>query len=176
MKKTEPRKSRLTRPIRLQDRVELSCDNGECYLESGVDVAGIQIKFNGQAEITPQLPEGWILQGNADKMLIFSLEGKVMKNQLLFTYEGIVKITGVIACNTNGERFNESFNTSPLTWGTSNWDVSIEGDKWENFKDKRKKGTVKKTSYNLPNYGLPKVEKTKIKKQKIRRRSTGGGY
>ena len=164
------------KPIRHNDKIHISADNGECYLESGVDVAGIQIKFNGQAEITPQLPEGWILQGNADKMLIFSLEGKIIKNQLLFTYEGVVKIKDVVACNKHGERFHETFNKRPLSWGTSNWDMSIEADKWENFKDKRKKGVVKKTSYNLPDYGLPKVEKTKIKKQKIRRRSTGGGY
>ena len=43
------------------------CNNGLCSLDSNVDIAGIQIDFNGKVEITPTLPEAWIMQGNKSK-------------------------------------------------------------------------------------------------------------
>ena len=164
--------------IRLDEIVTINCDDGECYLKSSSGVSGIEINFEGQAKITPQLPEGWILQGNNNKLIIFSLQNKTIENQMLFIYEGFMKITSVIACNNKSERYNETFNKSQLSWGSSNWEMNIENDTWNNFKDKRKKGSVKTTSYNLPDYGLPKLDKTKIKTKRRTSTSsytTGGG-
>ena len=162
--------------VRLEEVVTFTCDSGECYLESASGVAGIEINFKGNATITPQLPEGWILQGNSNKIIIFTLENKILQNQLLFTYEGIVEIVSVIACNNKAERYSETFRKSALSWGSSDWSMDIEANTWENFKDNRRKGKVKRTTYNLPDYNLPEVKPTKKTKKRVQRRSSTGGY
>ena len=134
--------------VRLDEVVTFTCDNGECYLESASGVAGIEINFKGQATITPQLPEGWILQGNGSKLIIFNLENKMLENHLLFTYEGFMQITSVIACNSKAERYNETFRKSPIGWGSSNWSMDVETNTWNNFKDKRRKGRTKLKDLN----------------------------
>ena len=53
---------------RLDEIVTISCDDGDCYIESSLGVAGLQIKFDGKADITPKLPDGWYLQGNNNIM------------------------------------------------------------------------------------------------------------
>ena len=162
--------------VRLDEVVTFTCDDGECYVESASGVAGIEINFKGQARITPQLPEGWILQGNGSKLIIFNLENKTLQNHLLFTYEGFMQITSVIACNSKAERYNETFRKSPIGWGSSNWSMDVETNTWNNFKDKRRKGKVRVTSYNLPDYNLPEVKPTKKTKKRVQRRSSTGGY
>ena len=162
--------------VRLEEVVTFTCDNGECYVDSASGVAGIEINFKGQAIITPQLPEEWVLQGNGNKIIIFTLEDRMLQNQLLFTYEGFIQIISVIACNSKAERYNETFRKSPLSWGSSNWSMDVEGDTWDNFKDNRRKGKVKKTSYNLPDYNLPEVKPIKKTKKRVQRRSSTGGY
>ena len=162
--------------VRLDEVVTYTCDDGECYVESASGVAGIEINFKGQARITPQLPEGWILQGNGSKLIIFNLENKTLQNHLLFTYEGFMQITSVIACNSKAERYNETFRKSPIGWGSSNWSMDVETNTWNNFKDKRRKGKVRVTSYNLPDYNLPEVKPTKKTKKTVQRRSRTGGY
>jgi hypothetical protein len=174
--KSRARHERYKPRVRLEEVVTFICDNGECYLESASGVAGIEINFKGNATITPQLPEGWILQGNSNKIIIFTLENKMLQNQLLFTYEGIVEIVSVIACNNKAERYSETFRKSALSWGSSNWSMDIEGNSWENFKDNRRKGKVKRTTYNLPDYNLPEVKPNKKTKKRVQRRSSTGGY
>ena len=162
--------------VRLEEVVTFTCDNGECYVDSASGVAGIEINFKGQAIITPQLPEEWVLQGNGNKIIIFTLEDRMLQNQLLFTYEGFIQIISVIACNSKAERYNETFRKSPIGWGSSNWSMDVEGDTWDNFKDNRRKGKVKKTSYNLPDYNLPEVKPIKKTKKRVQRRSSTRGY
>mgnify|MGYP003132193225 FL=1 len=166
---------------RLEEIVTISCDDGECYVNSLSGVAGLQIKFEGKPVITPQLPNDWYLQGNNNTIIIFTLNNLTLSNEILFTYEGFMQVIDVIACNNKAERYTEKFTKSGLSWGSSNWSMDIEADTWDNFKDKRRKGKVSITSYNLPDYGLPKVDKTKTK---TRRRTTtsrvssggSGGY
>ena len=162
--------------VRLDEVVTFTCDDGECYVESASGVAGIEINFKGQARITPQLPEGWVLQGNGSKLIIFNLENKMLENHILFTYEGLMQIISVIACNDKGERYNETFRKSPIGWGSSNWSMDVETNTWDNFKSKRRKGKVKRTSYNLPDYNLPEVKPIKKTKKRVKRRSGTGGY
>ena len=163
--------------VRLEQTIRINCDGGECSLESPSDVAGIEINFKGNAIITPQLPEGWILQGSNNKIIMFSLQNIPIQNQLLFTYEGFMQVISVVACNPQGQRFHETFRKSPISWGSSNWSMDVEADTWENFKDKRRTAKVKRTSYNLPDYNLPKVEKvTKKTKKRVLARSRTRGY
>ena len=63
---------RIRKP-KLEEKAFIMADNGICSLEADVGVMGIQLHFIGEAEITPELPEGWILQGNNNTILIFTL-------------------------------------------------------------------------------------------------------
>ena len=85
-------------------KATISCEQGECSLDSEVEIMGIQIHFQGKAEITPQLPEGWILQGNNNKMLIVSLSGVPIKKQTIFTYKGKINISNLILSECIGVR------------------------------------------------------------------------
>ena len=149
------------------------CNNGSCSIESNVDILGIEIDFTGTADITPTLPEGWIMQGNKSKILLIGLQGLAIKNLQLFTYEGTVKIKKVIVANKEGKRIQCNIENVNSTWITQNWSMNLEADTWDNFKSNVKKGKATKTKYNLPDYDLPKVDKTKIK---TKRRTTTSSY
>ena len=148
------------------------CNNGSCSIECDVDILGIEIDFTGTADITPTLPEGWIMQGNKSKMLLIGLQGLAIKNSELFTYEGTINIKKVVVANKEAKRIICNIENVNPTWKNQYWDTSIEADTWDNFKSNVKKGKATTTKYNLPDYGLPKVDKTKIKTK--RTTSTSG--
>ena len=162
---------------RLEEKAIITIDNGICSLEADVGVMGIQLKFKGTAQITPQLPEGWILQGNNNTIIIFTLQNNPIQNQTLFSYVGSVEIVGAIVSNDKGERLSERIKRNYSNWGSQSFNLDKGTSSWEDYKDTKKVGKVKKTIYNLPDYDLPKVEKKiKIKRAIITQgsRSTGG--
>ena len=159
---------------RLEEKAIIIADNGICSLEADVGVMGIQLKFEGKAEITPQLPEGWILQGNNNTIIIFTLQSNPIQNQTLFSYVGSMEIVKAIISNDKGERLSERITRNYSNWGSQEFDFSVDTSSWEDYKDTKRVGKVKKTSYNLPDYDLPKVEKKKIKRTQASSRSTGG--
>ena len=165
---------RIKKP-RLEEKAIIIADNGICSLEADVGVMGIQLKFKGTVQITPELPEGWILQGNNNTIIIFTLQNNPIQNQTLFTYKGYVKIVKAIISNDKGEQLSERIKEVNANWGSQLFDFSVGTSSWEDYKDTKRVGKVKKTTYNLPDYNLPKVEKkTKIKRTKASSRSTGG--
>ena len=155
-----------------QEKAIIIVDNGICSLEADVGVMGIQLEFKGTAEITPELPEGWILQGNGNRIIMFTLQADPIQNQTLFSYKGSVEIMGAIVSNNKGERLSERIKRDYANWGSQSFDFSIDTSKWEDYKDTKRVGKVKRTSYNLPDYDLPKVDKKEIKKLKRRRSQT----
>ena len=160
---------------RLEEKAIITIDNGICSLEADVGVMGIQLKFKGTAQITPELPKGWILQGNNNTIIIFTLGANPIQNQTLFSYVGSMEIVGAIVSNDKGERLSERIKRNYANWGSQSFDFSVDTSSWEDYKDTKRVGKVKKTTYNLPDYNLPKVEKkTKIKRTKASSRSTGG--
>jgi len=164
---------RIKKP-RLEEKAIIIADNGICSLEADVGVMGIQLKFKGKAQITPQLPEGWILQGNNNTIIIFTLQTNPIQNQTLFSYVGSMEIVGAIVSNDKGERLSERIKRNYVNWGSQLFDFSVDTSSWEDYKDTKRVGKVKKTTYNLPDYNLPKVEKKKIKRTQASSRSTGG--
>ena len=128
------------------------CNDGDCTIESNVDILGIEIDFTGTADITPTLPDGWIMQGNKNKMLLIGLQGSPIKNQKLFTYEGIINIKRVIVANKDAKQIKCNIKNVTPTWTNQHWDTSLEADQWDNFKSKVKKGRATTTKYNLPDY------------------------
>ena len=160
---------------KLEEKAIIIADNGICSLEADVGVMGIQLKFKGKAQITPELPEGWILQGNNNTILMFTLQNNPIQNQILFSYKGSVEIVGAIVSNDKGERLSERIKRNYANWGSQSFDFSVDTSIWEDYKDTKRVGKVKKTTYNLPDYDLPKVDKkTKIKRTKASSRSTRG--
>ena len=160
--------------LRLEEKAIITIDNGICSLEADVGVMGIQLKFKGKAEITPELPEGWILQGNNNTIIMFTLGTNPIQNQTLFSYVGSIQIFGTIVSNDKGERLSERITKNYSNWGSQLFDFSVDASSWEDYKDTKRVGKVKKTTYNLPDYNLPKVEKKKIKRTQASSRSTGG--
>ena len=159
---------------RLEEKAIITIDNGLCSLQADVDVMGIQIEFNGTAEITPQLPEGWILQGNAKRMVMVTLQGNPIQNQALFNYKGNIEVIEAIISNDKGERLSERITRNYSNWGSQEFNFSRDTSNWEDYKDTKRVGKVNRTAYNLPDYNLPKVEKKKIKRTQASSRSTGG--
>jgi hypothetical protein len=159
MKKAINKKDiKIVNPI-LPERAIIFIDNGICSLEADVDVMGIQLEFIGKVEITPDLPEGWILQGNNNTIIMFSLQGNPIQNQTLFSYKGNINIVKAIVSNNKGQRLSDKIKKSNPDWALQSFDFSIDTSKWEDYKDTKRVGKVNRTRYNLPNYDLPKVEK-----------------
>ena len=155
---------------------KILCNEGLCSIESNVEIVGIQLEFLGNAEITPKLPESWIMQGKNNKILMFSLNNIPIQNVDLFEYIGQVKIVKHIVVDKNVKKVKTDIVKTKVDWKSSYWDWGVETTDLDEFKNKRKVGFSTKTKYNLPDYGLPKVDKTKIKKTKRRKpTSTSGG-
>ena len=164
--------------LRLEEKAIITIDNGICSLEADVGVMGIQLKFKGKAEITPELPEGWILQGNNNTIIMFTLGTNPIQNQTLFSYVGSIQIFGTIVSNDKGERLYAKTKRNDADWGSQSFDFSVDTSSWEDYKDTKRVGKVKKTTYNLPDYDLPKVDKqikTKKRSQRTYRRTTSSG-
>jgi len=148
------------------------CDDGSCSIDSNIGIMGIEINYVGKAEITPQLPEGWFLQGNNSKIVIFTLQQIPIEKTELFTYQGLVDIKSVIVADLEAKKVPTNVIKVKPKWTNQDWSMDVEGVTWENLKDKSKKGIINKTKFNLPDYGLPEVDKTKtnVDKTKIRTR------
>ena len=158
------------------ERATITCNDGECFLDADTDVLGIELNFKGQVQITPELPEGWVMQGNKNKILIFRLQGPAITKQLLFTYKGYIIISKAIICDSKGVRFSEIISKQNIDFTKQHSNFDIQADTWDSIKDKTQKGSVKRTSYKLPDYGLPKLDKTKkfTRKKRETSRSSGG--
>ena len=160
MEKAINKKDRFrTRKPKLEEKAIIMADNGVCSLQADVGVMGIQLQFIGEAEITPELPEGWILQGNNNTILMFTLGNNPIQNQTLFTYKGYIKIVKAIISNGKGEQLSERIKEVNSNWDSQSFDFSIDTSSWEDYKDTKRVGKVNRTTYNLPDYNLPKVEK-----------------
>tara|TARA_R110002167_G_scaffold840_2_gene3610 strand:+ start:8565 stop:9125 length:561 start_codon:yes stop_codon:yes gene_type:complete len=154
------------------------CGDGICSLDTDQEIMGIELIFKGNAEITPELPKGWIMQSNANKMIMFTLQNVPIQKTQLFSYIGSVEITHIIIANKDAKKVVCNLTKIKPIWFAQSSALDIETNTWDDMKDKRKKGIVKTTSYNLPDYGLPKVDKTKIKTKRRTSTSsytTGGG-
>ena len=175
MEKAINKKDRVRiRKPKLEEKAFIMADNGVCSLQADIGVMGIQLQFIGEAEITPELPEGWILQGNNNTILMFTLGNNPIQNQTLFTYKGYIKIVKAIISNGKGEQLSERIKEVNSNWDSQSFDFSIDTSSWEDYKDTKRVGKVNRTTYNLPDYDLPKVEKKKIKRTQASSRSTGG--
>ena len=122
------------------------------------------------AEITPELPDGWILQGSINKIIIFTLGDTSLQKTKLFKYIGKIQILSVVLANENAEQVICKVRRYIPSWAKEDTNIDVDTQNWDNKKDLQRKGKVSKTKYNLPDYNLPKVDKKQLKE--IRRRTT----
>jgi|9_EtaG_2_1085328.scaffolds.fasta_scaffold00520_4 hypothetical protein len=151
------------RPV--EGYVGILYDDGKCYIDSTTEISGLEINFQGKVEITPTLPDGWIMQGNNHKILIFSLQNLTLKNQQLFEYKGELKITTTLAANPQGKMVISKPSMEVPVWSNVQSDINLETKNWDDFTQKTNVGKVNKTKFNLPDYDLPKVNMKKISKK-----------
>ena len=136
------------------------CDKGECYVNSPVELSGIEIKYKGPAIIKPALPEGWVLRGNGGHIIIFGLNGVPIKDSLLFTYTGIIKIKNTLASSPKGERVSSGFEKNLPYWKNEGaiGTFDIDTTNWGDMKDNRKSGSVRRNQVNIPIKGGLKTD------------------
>ena len=72
---------------------------GECLIDYKQEVAGLEINFKGSAEIRKGTPNGWLFQVGKNKIIILAFQKNVPLNELLFTYEGKLKLISVRVVN-----------------------------------------------------------------------------
>lgn len=163
------RKKRLHIP-KLEDKVKIYASEGICYVSSNTEIAGIQLTYEGKAHITPTLPDGWILQGNKNTIIIFCLQNMTFKNQELFHYLGNVNIKKAVVCNKQAQPLSDIIIKDKVSYEKQLYTFDGQETNWDNLKSKKQNKVVKKTKYNLPDYGLPAVEKIqKNKKIKVKK-------
>tara|TARA_R100000655_G_C2933532_1_gene184424 strand:+ start:214 stop:768 length:555 start_codon:yes stop_codon:yes gene_type:complete len=173
---------KFNRDMAKPSAANISFEEGVCAIDSNVDIMGIQIHFKGKAEFTPQLPEGWILQGNNNKMIMFALSGVPIQKQILFTYNGEFDIRDLIISDKNATKITCKIIRNKVDWDTQGEGFASEYIYWDDMKIKKSEDKIKKTIYNLPDYNLPEVDKKQIKKQRRTRAATTtssgsiGGY
>ena len=131
---------------KIDEKASIIVTDGECYLDSESNIVGIEISFYGNAEITPQLPDGWIMQGNNRKMLIFRMSGSPIQKRLLFTYTGSVNITKSMIINDKAEKVSEKNKQDKSKWNEDNFQFDSDTTKWIARKNYNSNGKVKRQS------------------------------
>ena len=173
------RPKKNTQSNRVTGEAKIYVENGACYIDTNENVMGIELGFNGKAQITLELPSNWILQGNKKKIIMFTLQKAPIKSHKLFSYIGNINIVSAIIANDIGERLTELILEESSNWNNQEFDISIDTSKWESYKENKSFGKDKNTTYNLTEYNLPEVDK-KIKTRRIATATrntytTGGG-
>ena len=77
--------------------------NGYCKYDADGAIAGIQLDVSGDYDITNDyLPGGWELVYNESTIMLYSLDGSSLENEILFEYNGDLTIIGSIVTDWYG--------------------------------------------------------------------------
>jgi len=76
--------------------------NGNCSIESGGSIRGVQISYRGAIEINDKTSDSFVIAHQKNGILVFPI-GEGTLNEL-FDYRGEFKITSVIVADNNGEK------------------------------------------------------------------------
>jgi hypothetical protein len=106
---------------------------GQCYIESGQDIQGVEINYIGSIEVEDQSPENYELFINDKKILIFGIAPNKYLDTL-FNYTGDLTINSVIVSNKAGEKVTSRINS--LNDAIKNSNITINLDVTTPIKDK----------------------------------------
>ena len=112
--------------------INLNYGNGNVSLDDNDSIVGIQIYFKGKIKINQVLPEEFTIYNSKNKIIIYSM-GLYLLPDLLFTYNGNLKILKCIASDKNANKVDISFTNNYLGfWGNQNYTWET-GMKWDNL-------------------------------------------
>ena len=124
--------------------------NGNCSIESGISIRGVQIRYRGAIEINDKTSDSFVITHQKNGILVFPI-GEGTLNEL-FDYRGEFKITSVIVADNNAQKvpttihrvmdYTELLNTKAEDMTTKSEDLS------STYVSGRK---VAKTLLNKPN-------------------------
>ena len=106
----------------------IMCESGECHITSDKEIHGIEIDFVGKARITSSLPNGWMLRGGENKIVIISLNKSSITNAVLFKYIGNIILKNVLICNIDGSSSKSNIQKTSYKWGDLNFEWEKEAD------------------------------------------------
>jgi len=72
---------------------------GQCRMDYKQTIACLEIRYKGTGEFRKNNPNGWLFQVGGNKIIILALQKEVPLNEVLFTYEGNIKLLSVKAVN-----------------------------------------------------------------------------
>jgi hypothetical protein len=93
---------------------QVVASGGILSINTNGNIAGIQIDYSGTITILDNhLPEGWIFESNAHRMIIFSAEGSTLNSESIFSYSGDIHIQNVKMVDWSGNTINAQINLIP---------------------------------------------------------------
>lgn len=106
--------SRTDFPSIALDKAHIYYGNGTMRLVANGSVAGIQLELEGAYQIIEsQLPEGWELQHANNRVLIYTISGNEPLGEMLFSYDGDLKIIDSIIADWQGNGITATIQESP---------------------------------------------------------------
>ena len=152
--------------------------NGEVVLEENTQVVGLQIHFMGKINVVSKLPDNFNVILADGKLLIYSLELLVLP-EILFTYNGSLRITQCIASTSEGAKIN----VIPVNNNLGFWSMTLgtydSGSEWESYIGGNRFGKkVLRQKNNIPKLvkGTKSVKRESVARNVSRQttRSSGG--
>ena len=112
----------------------LTYGDGNMFLETNGEVAGLQIIYKGSFRAVKLLGRGWTMSSGRNTVLIYSL-CKAEFSEHILRYVGELEVLSCKVATWNKNLFNayiktkdkKTFNSTSSAWGS-------KGDKWENMK------------------------------------------
>ena len=93
---------------------QVDASDGILSINTNGNIAGIQIDYSGNITfLDNHLPEGWIFESNAHRMILFSANGSTLNNENLFIYSGDIHIQNVKLVDWSGNTVNAQINLIP---------------------------------------------------------------
>ncbi|MED5475590.1 MAG: T9SS type A sorting domain-containing protein, partial [Candidatus Neomarinimicrobiota bacterium] len=97
--------------------IEVSYNNSNFSIDSDGKVAGIQLEYTGELNITDKhLPEDWKIDHNNKTILIYSLGGSNLVNSKVFEHAGDFEIISAIGTGWNGLEMNVDLRIIPESY------------------------------------------------------------
>tara|TARA_R100000808_G_scaffold20899_1_gene45205 strand:- start:3581 stop:4126 length:546 start_codon:yes stop_codon:yes gene_type:complete len=156
--------------------ISLTIEDGECSVDSTIEIAGIEIHLSGGANISPSMPEGWVFEGYKNKLLSFSTNLQTINNRVIFRYEGHLEISKAYFFDRDGQPIPYKIVFSKTKMIDQEWTFDTEDVKWREHgtQPKRtKSGISYRKQKGNPLNDLPEYQELK---RQIRNKITRGGY
>ena len=132
--------------------------NGNCSIEEGSEIRGVQIRYRGAIEIEDKTSDSFVITQQGNGILIFPIGEGTLND--LFNYTGEFKITSVIVADNNAQKV-------PTT-------IHRVMDYTELLTTKAEDMTTKSEDLSTTYVSGSKVTKTSLNKQNLNNQYTSG--